>query len=342
MVSGGYGVGIIGAGWVAGEYVKAFASHPRTTVQGIYSRTPGKAAHLLAAHGVAAHEYTDVDQMFADEAVQIVVSCTPPDARPTHLVRAAETGRHVVIEKPVATTPDGVRQIRRAVTAARVKSVTSFVLRWNPQFETVKRLLADNVVGELVYAEADYWHPIKPEYPSYRWAVGADGHGGSALNAGCHAVDALRYLGGEIVEVAAFSAGPKRNSDFGYDPVVVASVRFANGAVGKLSVLLDGETPYVFNARLFGTNGTIQNNRVYSPKHYPGACDYWEFPTIRPDSGDVAHHPFASEISHFIACIDDDVESHASIHDSYRSMAVSFAIQESAHHGGRPIAVDLD
>jgi hypothetical protein len=78
---------------------------------------------------------------------------------------------------------------------------------------------------------------------------------------------------------------------------------------------------------------------VYSKKHYPGALDYWTFPTIEPDSGDVAHHPFVPEIAHFIECIENDVESHASIHDSWKSMAVCFAIDESAAAGGTPVRV---
>jgi UDP-N-acetyl-2-amino-2-deoxyglucuronate dehydrogenase len=338
-----YGVGIIGAGWVAGEYVKAFRDHPQTNLVGVYNRTPGKASALLETHGVEAQEYGSVDDLFDDERVQIVVSCTPPDVRPEHVTRAAESGRHVVIEKPVALNREGVEQIRKAVSQAGVKTVTSFVLRWNPQLETIKQLVDDGIVGDLIYAEGDYWHPIKLEYPCYDWIVGKEIGGSSFVASGVHAVDAVRWLGGqEIVEVTGFSAGPKKNLDYTYEPVTVASVKFANGAIGKLSSVLDGETPYIFNTRLFGTEGTIQNNRVYSSKHYPGSLNYWEFPTVEPDSGDVTHHPFVPEIAHFIECIDNDVESHASIHDSYKSMAVCFAIDESAAQGGEPVKVALD
>lgn len=336
-----YGVAIIGAGWVAGEYVKAFRDHPQTNLLGIYNRTPGKATALMESHGVEAREYATIDELFDDDEVQIIASCTPPDVRPEHIVRAAESGRHVVIEKPVALDPEGVEQIRKAITNAGVKSVTSFVLRWNPQLETIRKMIDDGIVGDLIYAEADYWHPIKKEYPCYDWIVGEEIGGSAFIAGGCHAVDSIRWLGGEVVEVTAFSTGAKKNLDYTYDPVVVASLKFENGAVGKLSTVLDGETPYIFNTRFFGTDATIQNNRVYSSEHYPGALDYWEFPTIEPDSGDVTHHPFVPEIAHFIECIDNDVESHASIHDSYKSMAVCFAIDESAAQGGIPVKVNL-
>jgi UDP-N-acetyl-2-amino-2-deoxyglucuronate dehydrogenase len=337
-----YGVAIIGAGWVAGEYVKAFRDHPQTDLIGVFNRTPGKASKLLESHGVEALEYGSIDDLFNDDRVQVIASCTPPDVRPEHIVRAAESGRHVVIEKPVALTPEGVAQIRKAITTAGVKSVTSFVLRWNPQLETLRQLIDDGVVGDVVYAEADYWHPVKKEYPCYDWIVGKEIGGSAFVAGGCHAADALRWLGGEVVEVSAHSTGARINMDYGYDPNVVASVKFANGAVGKVSTVLDADTPYIFNTRVFGTQGTVQNNRVYSSKHYPGSLNYWQFPTIEPDSGDVTHHPFVPEIAHFIECIDNDVESHASIHDSYKSMALCFAIDESAAEGGAPVKVKLD
>ena len=179
-------------------------------------------------------------------------------------MRAAETGRHIVIEKPVGVTLEDSIAIRDAVAKAGVKTVTSFVLRWNPQFVTVKQLIADGVPGDLVYGEADYWHPLADLYPGYRAFVSKAQGVSAFVCGGCHAVDILRYLGGEIVEVSAFSAAKRMNDDFEYDPIVVASLRFENGAVGKLATILEADTPYIFNCKLFGTKGTIIDNEVYS------------------------------------------------------------------------------
>ena len=88
-----YGVGLVGAGWLAGEYVKAFRDHPFTYIAGIYSRTSGKAARLLAQHGVEAREYASLDELLDDDRIAIVASCTQPNARAEHCVRAAQTGR---------------------------------------------------------------------------------------------------------------------------------------------------------------------------------------------------------------------------------------------------------
>jgi predicted dehydrogenase len=337
-----YGVAILGAGWVAGEYVKVFRDHPDTELLGIYNKTPGKATALLRQHGVEAREYASADELFDDERVDIIASCTHPDVRREHCVRAAETGRHIVIEKPIGTTLEDSLAIREAVAKAGVKTVTSVVLRWNPQFLTVQQLIKDGVLGELLVGEADYWHPLKDIYPGYPYFITKQYGGSAVVCGGVHAVDILRFLGGEIVEVAAFSAKPKRNLDFEYDPNITASLRFANGAIGRLTTIFDADTPYIFNCRLFGTEGTFINNEVYSSKHYPGSLGYWSFPTIVPDSAEVEHHPFKEEIEHFLECIENDVESHASIFDTWKSMAVAIAMDESAAKGGQPVKVPLE
>ncbi len=197
------------------------------------------------------------------------------------------------------------------------------------------------MLGDLVYGEADYWNPMQDVHSGYRSFVSKSQGVSAFVCGGCHAVDTLRHLGGEIVEVSAFSAAKRTNDDFEFDPVVAATLRFENGAVGKLSTILEADTPYIFNCKLFGTDGTIIDNEVYSSSHYPGSLGYWSFPTVKPDSAEVEHHPFRAEIDHFIECIDTDTESHASIHDSWKSMSVCFAIDESAANGGRPVRVRL-
>ena len=78
MSGNSYGVGLVGAGWVAAEYLKAFRNHPLTEVVGIYNRTPGKATALMQAHGIQGQEYASLDELMDDARIQIVVSCTHP------------------------------------------------------------------------------------------------------------------------------------------------------------------------------------------------------------------------------------------------------------------------
>lgn len=334
-----YRVGIIGAGWVAGEYYKCFAEHPQTEIVGVYNRTQAKAANLLKKNGLSAKIHDTAEDLIDNGGADIIVTTTTPDVRPAYVIRAAERGCHVVIEKPVALTMKETKEMLAAVEKAGVKTVTSFVLRWNEQFETTKKLIADGVLGKIMYAEVDYWHPLHPDLPLYPWIVGKRQGGSAFVAGGCHGADAIRFFVGEVAEVSAYSRSSDTNPDFEYDPIVVASMRFENGAVGKLSAIMEADTPYIFNTQLFGTEGTVRNNSVYSSVHYPGATGYFQYPTINPDSGDVSHHPFPGEINHFIECLDEDVESHASIHDSAKTMALCFAIDKSAASGGHPVKV---
>src|SRR5438874_13178850 len=83
-----YGVGILGAGWVAGEYVKAFRDHPQTEVVGIWNRTRDKAVNLLQQHGVPARVYDSQDELIGDDRIQIVASVTHPNLRLEHAEKA--------------------------------------------------------------------------------------------------------------------------------------------------------------------------------------------------------------------------------------------------------------
>ena len=249
-----YGVGIIGAGWVAGEYVKAFRDHPLTQIVGMYNKTPEKATRLMKTHGVDGKEFNSVDALLDDKHIDIVVHCAHADTRAEYISRAALSGRHVVIEKPASTSPEGTAQIVEAVKKAGVKSIVSCVLRWNPQFKTIRAMLDDGKLGDLIYAEGTTGIPIIKAYPGYPYYMKKISGGSSFTVAGVHAADTLRWLAGEVVEVAAFSAGPIMNKDYEYPPVSVAALKFANGAVGKLSSVIEGETPYIFNMRLFGTH----------------------------------------------------------------------------------------
>lgn len=334
-----YGVGLIGAGWVGAEYVRACRDHPALELIGIHNRTPGRATKLMQEFGVVAREYATVDELFDDERVDVVVSATTPDVRLEHVVRAAETGRHIVAEKPLALRVEDLEPMCAAVRAAGVKSITSFVLRFNPQIATSRQLVSDGVVGDVVYAEADYWNPSDPAWPGYGWLRTKDLGGSAFITGGCHAVDVIRYLAGEITEVSAFSAAGKRNPDYEYDPVVVASVRFAHGGVGKVSAVLDGMIPYHFNTRVIGTRGSIQDNELWAPRLLPGATVPFRYPTITPDTAEVGHHPFYAELDHFVDCIETGVESHASIPDAAKSMAAVFAIDASHQAGGTVVRV---
>jgi len=332
------GVAIHGAGWVSGEHIKAYIKNPHTRVVAISSRRRESAEARAAEAGLTDVKiYTDYNALLADPDVQALSICTPPNLHPQETIAAAEAGKHILIEKAVANDVRSLRAMQAAVKKAGVKTVVSFVLHWNPQFQWIKRMLAEGAIGNIFYAEVDYWHNIGPWYGQYVWNVKKDIAGSSFLSAGCHAVDAMRYfVQDEVTEVCAYSN--KLNPDYEYDTNIVGIVKFAGGAIGKLSSVFDVQCPYAFNIDLLGDKGTIRDNRIMAKEFFAGQTDWIEVPTIRPDSGDVTHHPFVGEINHFVDCILNNKESHVNLEDAAKTHEVCFAMDQSAAEG-RPVKI---
>ena len=338
-----YGVGIIGAGWVAGEHLRAFNANPHVEIVALCGRNEARAKACAVERGVRCDIYTDYEKMLARDDIQIVVIASLPNAHRDQAVAAAQAGKHLLLEKAMSLTVEDARDIRAAVATAGVRSVVSFVLRWNPLFQIIKTQLADNAIGKVFLGEVDYFHGIGPWYKQYAWNIKKDIGGSSLLSAGCHAVDGLRwFMGGEVVEVmqyATFGRGLDF-SDYEYNPTTCTICKFADGRVGKVTSSIECIQPYVFNINLVGTQGTIRNNQIYSRTKYPGQTKWVEVPTILPDSGDVAHHPFTHEAAHLVDCIRDNRESHANIEDAYKTHEICFAADLSGKEG-RPVKLPL-
>lgn len=330
------GVAVHGTGWVAGEHIKSFGKRADCKVVALCSRTREGAEAKARETGLTdARIYDTYAEMLKDPEVDAVSICTPPHLHPHETILAADAGKHLLIEKAVANDPESLRSMLKAVEGAGVKTVVSFVLHWNPQFQWIKRMLNEKAIGDIFYAEVDYWHNIGPQYGQYRWNVKKEVAGSVWLSAGCHAVDAMRaFVKDEVVEVTAY--GNKRNPEYEYDTNVVGIVKFAGGAVGKLSASFDVQCPYAFNIDLLGEKGAIRDNRIYAKSFFAGQTDWITVPTIRPDSGDVTHHPFDGEIAHFLDCIQEDRESFVNLADAAKTHAVCYALEQSVTES-RPV-----
>lgn len=335
------GVAIIGTGWVSDEHIKAFQQNPQSEVRAIVSRDRARAQAKAAEHGLKAAAYDDLDAALADPNVDIVSICTPHHVHAEQAIAAARAGKHILAEKPIALDAPSLHALDDAVRKAEVRSVVSFVLRWNPLFETIKAQLADRTIGNVFYGEVDYFHGIGPWYKQYHWNIRKDMGGSSLLTAGCHAVDGLRwFLGKEAIEVSAYANfSPDNPLAYEYEPNSVTIVKFSDGTLGKVASSIECVMPYVFNIELLGDQGTIRNNQVFTRK-WPGQKGWATIPTILPDSGDVSHHPFVGEVNHFVECIINGHESHCSIADAVKTHEICLASEVSAREG-RPVKLPL-
>jgi len=331
-------VAVQGAGNVGTEHLKAYIANPHCEVVALGGSTKEHAAakaHQLGLDPDRVDLYDDYAALLAHPGLDALSICTPHARHATEAIAAAEAGKHILIEKPVALTPEALRAMDAAVTAAGVQTTVSFVLRWNPLVTTAKALLDDGAFGRPLYVQTDYWH--NAEQGGYPGAKGRLGRGtvSAMVSAGCHAMDLARYLmGSDIVEVMALdftglarAAGPVNQ---------VALVRFANGMAGKVSACTEQWMPYQFNIDLLGTDGALRDDRFYSRK-MPGTLGWATFPTVLPNSGAVSHHPFPAEIDHFIDCVRTGVESHASLRNTLNTHEACFAVDRSSGAGGVPV-----
>src|SRR5919199_1687714 len=205
--AGVIGVAVQGAGNVSTEHLRAYLKNPHCRVVAIGSRTRYGAAAKARQVGLDPERigiYDDVEALLAHPGLDALSVCTPPERHAEDAIAAARAGKHIIIEKPVATTEEELRAMDAAVRNAGVRSVVSFVLRWNPLAQTARALLDDGAFGRPLYVQADYWH--NAEQSGYPGAKGRLLRAtlSAMLNGGCHAVDMARYLmGSDIVEVTA-------------------------------------------------------------------------------------------------------------------------------------------
>jgi len=334
------GVGIIGCGAVAEEYVKAFQADSRSEVRALVSRHRANAERYRDRYNLKCAIETDAAAMLRMRNVDIVVVCTPHDTHTAYVVAAAEAGKHVIIEKPVALTVEDMQKQRQAVSRNKVKTIVSFVLHWNPLLMTIDRLIEQGALGNIFMVEVDYMHRIWMT-PEQKWLGSSRQSGTAILTGGCHAVDALRWFArSEAEEVSAYQV--KTENPIEYPGTISVNVKFRDGKVGRTTTTFDAKMPYVFNIGVYGTEGSVRNDSVFAPKLFPGQSNFGKIPCILPDSGDVSHHPFRAEVSHFLDCIIGDTRPFPDLEDAARTHAICFAADLSAERG-RPVKLsELD
>jgi predicted dehydrogenase len=334
------GVAIHGVGDVAYAHAASWCKNPHAQIVSVSSRNPESAARLAKHFQLDCTIHASYADVLCDARVDIVNLSGPNHVHAEQTIEAVRTGRHVLVEKPMVLTQEENRAVRDAVAQAGVKSIVGFVLRWNPMIESLRTVLAERTIGDLFYAEVDYWHGLGPAYRGWDWASRRATGGSAMLFGGCHAVDILRWLvADEAVEVSTMANNPRGLWE--YESNVVALVKFRRGVIAKTSVLFDVKIPYTFNVDLLGTEGGIRDNRLWIPKLLPGQRQWSTFPTLTPDTPDVHHHPFDAQINHFVDCIRNDVESHCNIADSYATHELCLAIDQSVAAGGRSVQLPL-
>ncbi len=302
-----FSVGIVGYGWAAGAHIEAINAGAHGRVTKVCSSRKLDARELSARHGSPIRTYTDLDTMLAEPDLDVVSICSYHHQHAAQVIAAAQAGKHIIVEKPLALSLKDVRALERAVRAAGVKFCLCFELRFSSQFRTIKSLLDRGLLGQVHYGEIDYYHGIGPWYREFEWCTTKKGCGSSLLEAGCHALDALLLcLGGEVEEVFTYgtrSASPTF-APYEYPSTTVTVLRFKDGKVGKCASVIDCWQPYYFHTHLVGSEGSLLDNKFHSNLLAGLNRQQWNQLSFKPvDSGDVADHPYQTQFDRFFEAI---------------------------------------
>ncbi|MBN1803663.1 MAG: Gfo/Idh/MocA family oxidoreductase [Sedimentisphaerales bacterium] len=331
------GVAIIGCGSVAQEHIRAFQKDIRSEVRALLDTDPVKAKKYRDNYNLNCTIETDASEMFRKKNIDIVVICTPHNTHTQYVLAAARAHKHMIIEKPVALTPQDLSRQLDAVKKNNVKTIVSFVLHWNPLLITIDNLIKQNAFGDIFMVEVDYMHRIWMT-PEEKWYASKEKSGTAILTGGCHAIDALRWFArSEAEQVSAYQT--KTINPIEYPGTISVNIKFEDGKIGRSTTTFDAKMPYRFNIGIYGTEGSLRNDEIFAPKLFPGQNVFMKIPCILPDSADVTHHPFEDEISHFLDCIINDQQPFPDLEDAAQTHAVCFAADLSAQ-SGKPVMIN--
>lgn len=261
----------------------------------VMRRDGEKAADFARRHG-ARRWYTTVESLLADPEINAVYVASPHDLHRAHATAAAEAGKIVLCEKPMGTSAADAQAIVAACRANRAPLAVAYYRRAWPAVRKMKELLAEGAIGRPVVARiqlADYFGP-RPE-PAWLTSKAQAG-GGPLANGGSHWIDLMRYLLGEVAEVAA-----RCSYDMGFEveDTALLAMRMAGGAWVSLSTTW--QSPVAVNELdIQGTAGRLlasplSAGRLLLQRGGPGSAaepEVWRLP--HPG---VTHSAFVRELA---------------------------------------------
>lgn len=284
-------VGLIGAGFMGKAHSLAYAAMPMffwpapalPVRHTIAEATDELAADAAARFGFQ-HATGDWRRVVEDPAIDVVDIATPNHLHAEIAIAAAEAGKHIISEKPLARTSAEARAMLDAVTAAGVVHMVAFNYRRTPAIALAKKFIDEGTIGRITNFRGTYLQDWSADPASpLSWRFRKDVAGSGALgDIATHVIDLARYLVGEIAEVNAVmstfiterplqsagadalgtvraTGGPTGVVDV--DDEVMTFVRFQEGAVGSIEATRNGHGRNNFiTFEIHGTEGSIAFN----------------------------------------------------------------------------------
>jgi predicted dehydrogenase len=230
-----------------------------------------------------------------------VIICTPPSSHVAIGRQALDGGSHLLIEKPIAHTLEGLEDLLKAADAARKAVLTGYNWRYWPPMLLVQKLLKDGRIGKILTARTEYSYDVTARYqgkPGREFYMSVAALGGGAILDESHAVDYMRWHLGEAAEV--FGVVDRISTlEQDTDDVCEIIVRFQAGSLGNLHMSLF--TPVMHGQFEFtGERGIIRWDRPLNQiSLFDTAANRWEVYPFACQLNDM----YVDEARHFLDCV---------------------------------------
>ncbi len=250
--------GVIGAGGIAArrtipEFVDMARDAELVSVMDIDA---SRAKEVAQGFGVGHHCTTEADLLAQD--IDAVYIATPQNVHCRQVIQAAEAGKHILCEKPIAVSMEEVGRMDDAIRKAGVQLMLAFCMRNNVYNKKAREIVQAGDLGQIVMGRAQLtcWYPPIPG--AWRQDISVS-HGGSLIDMGTHCLDLLEWItGATIVEVAGFQNRLTHDYPSEIEDTSTIIVRLSNGAHGIVDNYFNLPDAAAQNAlELHGTRGSI-------------------------------------------------------------------------------------
>lgn len=332
MAGGPLGVGIIGLGGIGRIHAQAIRELAGLAEVRAVARARDDA---LTACGLPSSMRRSVDELLADDAVDVVAICTPSETHADLAHRALTHGKHVVVEKPIALDADAGRAVLELADRVGLTVAGIAQRRFEPQNINLAALLSSGALGRPLLAEVLVpWFRDDAYYRAAPWRAVRDGGGGSLANQGLHALDlALMFLG-RAVEATGMRATVAHEIDV--EDLTTAALRFASGAMGVVATTTGAHPGHEARVGVITTTGRFELEG--------DTIREWTFDSPQPESGRsaqsgasdplaIGHAGHLAQWRDVLGAIETGTTPHTTGRDAQHTSEVIAAIYRSADEG---------
>jgi predicted dehydrogenase len=337
MTKGPLKVAVIGAGMWGAQHAHVFSTLPQTELLAVCDLDIARAEAMAKSHG-APHSFTDHKALLALDEIEAVSIATPDFTHTPLILAALAAGKHVLSEKPLATTMADAMAIDAAARTSDRKLMVDFHNRVNPAFAAAREEIARGTIGRPIHASGRLSNTTFVPLEMLSWA----GRSSALWFLGSHLVDALRFvLQDEVTRVFAMRAdGHLRSLGVDTADVHLSMLEFSNGTIVTIenSWVLSPDNPQIFDLalNLVGDKGQIQLNPSHNGAYLQMTGEgvrYRDLFGVTPAGIGRVGGFVRESIARFVDAVRNDAPLLATVEDGLKVTRILTAIEESARTG---------